>query len=90
MSELEQFQVSGNAAKHYERYIVPTIFVPWATDLVERAVPPDSKSKGVTRFRPRRILMENYVDARRVGYFRAKRYRGRRSPIRERVDADAE
>ncbi len=37
MSGLEQFQVSGNAAEHYERYIVPTIFVLWATDLLERA-----------------------------------------------------
>lgn len=37
MSELEQFQVSGNAAEHYERYIVPTIFIPWSTDLLERA-----------------------------------------------------
>ena len=37
MRQLEQFQVSGNAAEHYERYIVPTIFVPWTADLLERA-----------------------------------------------------
>ncbi len=37
MREIEQFQVSGNAAERYERDIVPTIFVPWAADLLERA-----------------------------------------------------
>jgi ubiquinone/menaquinone biosynthesis C-methylase UbiE len=36
MSQHEQWQISGNAPEAYERYMVPTLFTPWATDLVER------------------------------------------------------
>src|SRR5262245_9117470 len=36
MSPQEQWQISGNAPQAYERYMVPTLFTPWATDLVER------------------------------------------------------
>jgi ubiquinone/menaquinone biosynthesis C-methylase UbiE len=36
MSPHEQWQVSGNAPEAYERYLVPTLFTPWATVLVER------------------------------------------------------
>jgi ubiquinone/menaquinone biosynthesis C-methylase UbiE len=36
MSPQEQWQISGNAPEAYERYMVPTLFTPWATDLVER------------------------------------------------------
>ena len=30
MSDLKQWQVSGNAPQAYERYMVPTLFTPWA------------------------------------------------------------
>lgn len=36
MSQHEQWQISGNAPEAYERSMVPTLFTPWATDLVER------------------------------------------------------
>ena len=32
MSDPEQWQVSGNAPQAYERYMVPTLFTPWAQD----------------------------------------------------------
>src|SRR5690349_15539467 len=32
----EQWQVSGSAPEAYERYMVPTLFSPWAMDLIER------------------------------------------------------
>ena len=37
MKENERFQITGNAAERYERYVVPTLFVPWAQDLMNRA-----------------------------------------------------
>ena len=37
MSQQERWQVSGNAAEAYERYLVPTLFTPWAHDLIARA-----------------------------------------------------
>ena len=37
MSPQERWQVSGNAAEAYERYLVPTLFTPWAHDLIARA-----------------------------------------------------
>ncbi len=37
MSQQERWQVSGNASEAYERYLVPTMFTPWAHDLIERA-----------------------------------------------------
>ena len=37
MSQQERWQVSGNAAEAYERYLVPTLFTPWAHDLMARA-----------------------------------------------------
>ena len=44
MSPHEQWQTSGKAPEAYERCMVPTLFTPWATDLVERlpldAAPP--------------------------------------------------
>jgi ubiquinone/menaquinone biosynthesis C-methylase UbiE len=36
MDPQKQWQVSGSAPEAYERYMVPTLFSPWATDLVER------------------------------------------------------
>ena len=36
MSQQEQWQISGNAPEAYERYMVPTLFTQWATDLVDR------------------------------------------------------
>jgi hypothetical protein len=36
MHPQEQCQVSGSAPEAYERYMVPTLFSPWATGLVER------------------------------------------------------
>jgi ubiquinone/menaquinone biosynthesis C-methylase UbiE len=36
MSQQEQWQTSGNAPESYECYVVPTLFTPWATDLVQR------------------------------------------------------
>ena len=36
MSQHEQWQISGNAPEAYERYMVPALFTPWATDLVAR------------------------------------------------------
>ena len=37
MRQQERWQVSGNAAAAYERYLVPTLFTPWAYDLIARA-----------------------------------------------------
>jgi len=37
MSQHEQWQLSGNAAEMYERYVVPYLLGPWAPGLVERA-----------------------------------------------------
>src|SRR5207247_1537305 len=37
MSKQEQWQLSGNAAEIYERYLGPAIFGPWAPVLIERA-----------------------------------------------------
>lgn len=39
MSQQEQWQVAGNAAENYERYLVPSIFGPWAATLIELANP---------------------------------------------------
>jgi hypothetical protein len=36
VSQHEQWQISGNAPEVYERYLVPTLFTPWATDLIAR------------------------------------------------------
>jgi ubiquinone/menaquinone biosynthesis C-methylase UbiE len=36
---ISQWQVTGNAPENYERYLVPSIFGPWATDLVSLAAP---------------------------------------------------
>ncbi len=36
---MSQWQVAGNAPENYERYLVPSIFGPWATDLVNLAAP---------------------------------------------------
>jgi len=36
MSQDEQWQISDNAPEAYERYMVPALFAPWATDLVAR------------------------------------------------------
>jgi ubiquinone/menaquinone biosynthesis C-methylase UbiE len=32
-----QWQISGNSAERYEQHLVPTIFIPWAERLLERA-----------------------------------------------------
>ena len=36
MNQAERWQVAGNAPEAYERHIVPTIFTPWAEDLLAR------------------------------------------------------
>ena len=36
MNQVERWQVAGNAPEAYERHIVPTIFTPWAEDLLTR------------------------------------------------------
>jgi ubiquinone/menaquinone biosynthesis C-methylase UbiE len=36
MNQQEQWQLSGNAPEFYQRYVVPAIFTPWATALIER------------------------------------------------------
>lgn len=36
---MSQWQVAGNAPENYERYLVPSIFGPWATDLISLAAP---------------------------------------------------
>ncbi len=37
MAKNEAWQLHGNAADLYERYLVPTLFTPWAHDLLETA-----------------------------------------------------
>src|SRR6476619_3949123 len=37
MSASPQWQFVGNVPENYERYLVPSIFAPWAHDLVEVA-----------------------------------------------------
>ena len=37
MSPQERWQVSGNAPEAYEHSLVPTLFTPWAHDLIARA-----------------------------------------------------
>ena len=37
MSEQERWQVDSNAPEAYERYLVPTLFAPWAHDLLDLA-----------------------------------------------------
>ena len=37
MSAHQQWQFAGNVPDNYERYLVPSIFGPWAGDLVETA-----------------------------------------------------
>jgi ubiquinone/menaquinone biosynthesis C-methylase UbiE len=37
MNDHEQWQLTGNAAELYERYLVPAITGVWASDLVQRA-----------------------------------------------------
>ncbi len=39
MDQHERWQLRGNAAEAYERYLVPTLFTPWAVDLIVRAAP---------------------------------------------------
>jgi ubiquinone/menaquinone biosynthesis C-methylase UbiE len=37
MSEQERWQLGGNSPEVYERYLVPGIFLPWASLLIEQA-----------------------------------------------------
>jgi ubiquinone/menaquinone biosynthesis C-methylase UbiE len=37
MREIERFQITGNAADRYERHLIPTLFEPWAKDIIGRA-----------------------------------------------------
>src|ERR1051325_10133317 len=37
VSAPQQWQFAGNVPENYERYLVPSIFGPWAADLVEAA-----------------------------------------------------
>jgi ubiquinone/menaquinone biosynthesis C-methylase UbiE len=39
MSEQERWQVDSNAPDAYERHLVPTLFAPWAHDLLSRVTP---------------------------------------------------
>ena len=39
MKSNAKWQLSGSAANLYESYLVPTIFIPWANHLIERAQP---------------------------------------------------
>ena len=39
MNQQTQWQVGGNAAEIYERHLVPTVFGPWAADLIGAASP---------------------------------------------------
>ena len=39
MDDHEPWQLTGNAAELYERYLVPAITALWAADLVERVAP---------------------------------------------------
>jgi ubiquinone/menaquinone biosynthesis C-methylase UbiE len=39
MNQQAQWQVGGNAAEIYEQHLVPTVFGPWAADLIEAASP---------------------------------------------------
>ena len=39
MNQQTQWQVGGNAAEIYEQHLVPTIFGPWAADLIGAAAP---------------------------------------------------
>jgi ubiquinone/menaquinone biosynthesis C-methylase UbiE len=44
MGEMERFQITGSAADRYEHYLVPTLFEPWAKDIVGRAtLQPDER-----------------------------------------------
>ena len=36
--EMDRFQITGNAAERYENHLVPTLFDPWAKDIIRRAV----------------------------------------------------
>jgi len=37
MREMERFQITGSAADRYERHLLPTLFEPWAKDIIGRA-----------------------------------------------------
>ena len=39
MRQPEQWQVTGSAAENYEQYLVPSIFSPWAADLIDVVAP---------------------------------------------------
>ncbi len=39
MSHQERWQLDANPDEQYERYLVPAMFAPWASDLVELAEP---------------------------------------------------
>ena len=39
MNQLGQWQIVGNAAENYEQYLVPTIFGPWAENLLDIVEP---------------------------------------------------
>jgi ubiquinone/menaquinone biosynthesis C-methylase UbiE len=39
MAQPERWQLSGNGAEAYERYLVPALFTPWAIDLLARVAP---------------------------------------------------
>ena len=34
MREMERFQITGSAAERYERHLVPTLFEPWAKNII--------------------------------------------------------
>src|SRR5215216_7014195 len=39
MDQQAQWQIGGNAAEIYEQHLVPTVFGPWAADLIGAASP---------------------------------------------------
>lgn len=44
MNSNTEWQLSGTAAERYERYLVPTIFIPWAENLLARAAPQEREN----------------------------------------------
>jgi hypothetical protein len=50
MSQPEQWQLSGNAAEMYERYVVPYLLGPWAPGLA--ALQPGERVLAVARVLP--------------------------------------
>ena len=75
MSPGEQWQLSGNAAELYERYVVPYILGPWAPGLVELAAMPVAGEVAALSDEARTALvshvgatLQSYVDGDRLAF----------------------